>query len=54
MATVEEVAGWNSRLDGADWVELQAWSEELRSDLKTVGDLVALLEAIDRRYEGRE
>lgn len=51
VSLIEKTCGWDSLIEGADWVELQAWSEKLGLKVNTIGDFIRLLEAIDSQYE---
>ena len=44
---VEKIIGWDSILDGGDWIELEMEANERDLQLNTVEDFMKLLTAID-------
>jgi hypothetical protein len=53
---LQALRGWSSPqsllvITGLQWLEFGWWAEELRMPLVTVGDLVRLMDLIDRRFE---
>lgn len=50
MPQIDNLLGGDSLFEGPDWIEIEMWAEELRIEVKKVGDLLALPQAIDRTY----
>jgi hypothetical protein len=44
---VDTVKGWRSRMEGIDWIRLQAYAEDNKMPFETVGDMLNVLKSLN-------
>ena len=50
---IDTLLGGDRFFEGPDWVEIDMWAKDMGQEVKTVDDLIRLLEAINKQYEDK-